>query len=103
MKSAGQWFQSGGGKAIVQWFQRNGKIIAVGGGGIVVGAAGASILKEKGFKKRMKEVEKDNAAKFDKEMKRKMEELRKRYQDNENELRRQVNAYLRKMGYKASF
>ena len=51
----------------------------------------------------MKEVEKDNAAKFDKEMKRKMEELRKRYQDNENELRRQVNAYLRKMGYKASF
>ncbi len=102
-QAAGRWLQSGGGKAVAQWLQRNGKIIMIGGGGFAAGAAGMSILKERDFKKRMKQVEKDNSIKFSREMKRELEKMREQYQNNEDELRRKVNAYLRKMGYNVSF
>ena len=98
-----QWFNTGGGAKAAKWFQKNGKTIMIAGGSAAAGAATAAILKERGFKKRIRQIEKDNAVKFDREMKREMEKLRKQYQNNEDELRRKVNELLRKKGYDVSF
>lgn len=102
-KAVSKWLQSGGGKKTAQWIQKNGKTVLIAGGSAAAGAAGMAILKESDFKKRIKQVEKDNAIKFDREMKREMEKLRKQYKDNEDQLRRKVNEFLRKKGYNVSF
>lgn len=88
---------------IVKLLQKNGKILAVAVAGAGAGVAATSIHKEREFKKRIKQIEKDNAIKFESEVKKEMEEIRKQYQDNEDELRRKVNQYLRGKGYDVSF
>ena len=95
-----QFVNSGG---IAKWFQKNGKFVIIAGGGAAAGAAAASILKERGFKKRIKQIEKDNSVKFERVVMKEMEELRKQYKDNEEELRRKVNEYLKERGYDVSF
>lgn len=91
------------GAVVLKWLQRNGKPIAAAGGGVAVGAAITAICKEKNFKKRVKQIEKDNAIKFGKEQKRKMEELRKKYEHNEEQLRAKVTEYFRSQGHNVSF
>jgi uncharacterized protein YcfJ len=85
--------------AIGKWFQRNGKTVAIAGGAAASGFAIAAICKEKNFKKRINQIEKDCAIKFTAEHKKKLEEMRSKYEKNEQELRHHVTEYLRSQGF----
>lgn len=88
---------------IAKWFQRNGKTIIAAGGAAAAGAGIAAICKEKNFKKRVTQIEEDNAIKFSQEQSIEMEKLRKKYEENENELRKKVTEYLQSQGVDVSF
>lgn len=88
---------------IGKWLQQNGGKVVAAAGAAAAGAAVMAICKEKDFKKRAKQIEKDNAIKFNQEQKRKMEEIRAKYENNEAELRKNVNEYLRSQGFNVSF